>query len=195
MPLRKILRNICLFCFLLSAGDHFSQGLHFFVHTTPEVCQKGKARFEVTGHYDSLNYHWSTGQVNIPSINNLDAGDYWLTARVVYKEDTVKRSKDTTLIFKIEKELCPLLIPKYFSPNGDGYNDLFTIGNIESFPNFELLIYNKWGQRVHYQKGSFIPWDGKWLGSDLADGAYYYVLYYNKDNTSEFLKDDVTILR
>jgi len=190
-----MIRTIIFFFLFFPATVFFAQEIKFSVQSTPEICQKGSAQFQVTGAYDSLYYVWSTGQINLPTINGLDAGNYSVKSHVMRRHDTIRYSKDTTLFFTVEKELCPLLIPKYFSPNSDGYNDFFIIGNIESFPNFELSIFNKWGQRVHYQKEKFVPWDGKWMGAYLADGAYYFILLYDKNKSSEYIKNDVTILR
>jgi len=67
------------------------------------------------------------------------------------------------------------------SPNGDGYNDVLTIRNIEKYPDNELIITNNWGQEIYRVKGygqSSNYFTGTVPGSSesLPVGTYYYVL-------------------
>lgn len=87
-----------------------------------------------------------------------------------------------------------LLIPEGFSPNGDNINDTFEIPGLGYlFPNFEMEIFNRYGNKVfkYSNEGRAEPnwWDGfsdgrLTLGSNnsLPTGTYYYVLYFNQDN-------------
>jgi len=69
-----------------------------------------------------------------------------------------------------------LLIFNAFSPNQDGSNDFFFIRGIENFPGNELRIFSRWGLRVFETKNYKNNWDGKYRGSDLPDGTYFYLL-------------------
>ena len=72
--------------------------------------------------------------------------------------------------------LCDeVVIHTGFSPNGDGINDFFTIDNVEAFPDSELAIFNRWGNRVFNTKNYRNDWDGSWNGEALPDGTYFYV--------------------
>jgi gliding motility-associated-like protein len=160
-------------------------------------CEKGWAILKSSGitQSDSVGIFWSTGQTGVMQISGLDPGDYSVRIRVKEKKDTVTLYRDTTLYFAIEKAFCKVTFPKYFSPNGDNYNDQMMIGNVMYYPDFELEIFNKWGQRVHHQRRNFEPWDGKWLGFDLPDGVYYYIFLYRSSDTKTIAKGDITILR
>ncbi len=73
--------------------------------------------------------------------------------------------------------LCDsLTIYSGFSPNGDGVNDTFTILGLSNFPDNELMVFNRWGNRVFEATNYQNNWDGKWEGKDLPDGTYFYVL-------------------
>ena len=65
--------------------------------------------------------------------------------------------------------------------NGDGYNDVLTIRNIEKYPDNELIITNNWGQEIYRVKGygqSSNYFTGTVPGSSdpLPVGTYYYLL-------------------
>src|SRR5690606_10996796 len=54
---------------------------------------------------------------------------------------------DTTMA-EISVENCEIIIYNVFSPNGDGINDIWVLPNIESYLNNEVVIFNRWGQKV-----------------------------------------------
>jgi gliding motility-associated-like protein len=67
-----------------------------------------------------------------------------------------------------------------FSPNGDGNNDFLVIKGIEGFPENEIFIYNRYGDKIrglsHYNNHDVI-WDGSNTdGKPVPDGTYFYVL-------------------
>ncbi|MBS1651198.1 MAG: gliding motility-associated C-terminal domain-containing protein [Bacteroidetes bacterium] len=153
-------------------------------------CTKGAAGIVIDSlkTSDTTSIVWSNGQTAVNSIAPLDEGNYSVHV-------TVKNKIDTTLNFSISTVVCPVIISNHFTPNGDNYNDTWQISNINNYPNFELCVYNKWGQLVFNEKDNYTPWNGKWLGIDVADGTYYYVFFFDKGNKKELLKGDVTILR
>lgn len=83
-----------------------------------------------------------------------------------------------TLSFQIE-------IPNALTPNGDGYNDLFYIVNIELFSDNILRIYNRWGDLVYKADGYINEWEGTYNGKLLPTGTYYYVLDL-RDGSDEY---------
>ena len=75
--------------------------------------------------------------------------------------------------------LCPpgeFRVFNAFSPNGDGVNDAFKINGLDNFPNHELFVYNRWGVLVYNAVDYQNDWEGRWEGSYLPDGTYFYVL-------------------
>jgi len=71
---------------------------------------------------------------------------------------------------------CSLLtVPNIFSPNGDGVNDRFevvTAGLLE----FDLTIYNRWGDAIFTSRDPLNQWDGRWKGDEVPAGTYFYTL-------------------
>lgn len=75
-----------------------------------------------------------------------------------------------------------ITIPDVFTPNGDGYNDVWEIGNIEYHEFQSLAIFNRYGQKVYGCENAFIPWDGK-TSNGIKQGTYFYELHLGADNT------------
>lgn len=73
--------------------------------------------------------------------------------------------------------------PNLFSPNGDGKSDTFKISGIEDFPNFKLLIVDRWGNEVYNYSNNGNPnpvwWDGKRNGKPVPVGVYYFTIDFN----------------
>jgi gliding motility-associated-like protein len=69
-----------------------------------------------------------------------------------------------------------LQVPNAFSPNGDGLHDKWEVDGLSAFPNCQVAIYNRYGQRVFSSRGYNVPWDGMYNGKPLPTGTYYYVI-------------------
>jgi len=75
-------------------------------------------------------------------------------------------------------------VPNVFSPNGDGRNDLFTVGQHDGqVPSVvlggcsKLLVFNRWGQKMFESLGNNLAWDGRTMAGMLCEpGTYFYVL-------------------
>ena len=80
-----------------------------------------------------------------------------------------------------------------FTPNSDGVNDYFYIGNIQKYPDNILKIYNRYGQVIFTSANYNNDWNGEYQGNKVPTGTYFYILYTNtgKGNYS----GSVTILR
>lgn len=61
-------------------------------------------------------------------------------------------------------------IPTLFTPNGDGLNDTFRITGLGE--NYDLEVYNRWGDRVYLKSNYKNEWDGE----GLSDGVYYFMI-------------------
>ncbi|MBL7776574.1 MAG: gliding motility-associated C-terminal domain-containing protein, partial [Saprospiraceae bacterium] len=90
---------------------------------------------------------------------------------------------------------CPRYeLPNAFTPNGDGFNDVFT-----PFPNYRFIeridiqIFNRWGNVVFETTDPAINWNGHTLsGNDVAEGTYFYVCkVYERRVEGVVLRPDV----
>ncbi len=62
-----------------------------------------------------------------------------------------------------------------FTPNGDGINDTWDIPELRNFPQAEVSVFDRWGQRVFHSIGYKEPFDG----GGLPMGTYYWYIQVN----------------
>lgn len=140
----------------------------------------------------STNYLWSTGSNN-PSITIDAPGTYSATVT-----NQCGSQSGTFLVTYHDCSSCALL-PDAFSPNGDGRNDLFRVISNCTLLNFNLKIFNRWGEMVFETTNPASGWDGKYNGKEQPIGSYAYVLKYGLPNgngvTSDSKQGNVTLIR
>lgn len=64
----------------------------------------------------------------------------------------------------------------YFTPNGDGMNDLWEIGNIGSYPDAVILIYDRFTRLLRRYTGNDKGWDGTYNGHPMPMDDYWYII-------------------
>lgn len=72
-------------------------------------------------------------------------------------------------------EIFLLMYPKFFTPNGDGYNDTWAIKYSHIEPNLKVDIFDRYGKLLKRltNKNS---WDGKYNGYELPSTDYWFVV-------------------
>ncbi|MDD2964825.1 MAG: gliding motility-associated C-terminal domain-containing protein [Bacteroidales bacterium] len=112
---------------------------------------------------------WNDGIVTLLH-TDLRAGEYVFTL-----SDTNSCTLSDTVV--VREQDCELEIPNVITPNGDGFNDYFTIPNIHYYPDNELFIYSRWGNEVRHYNSYKGEWDGRDQGGNpVSEGTYYYIL-------------------
>lgn len=72
-----------------------------------------------------------------------------------------------------------LNIPEYFSPNGDGINDVFKIPQLRGNLDFELQIFDRHRRLIRNFKNQEVLWDGTFSGQQIIADDYWYFLNVN----------------
>jgi len=73
-----------------------------------------------------------------------------------------------------------LFVPNCFSPNDDGVNDYFIIAG-QNITEYELFIYNRWGELVYKTNDFNQHWDGRYKGNIVPEGIYGWTINYSED--------------
>lgn len=123
--------------------------------------------------YDWVFNNGSTSTQNNPSTVFADSGSYWV---VLTASNSFGCSASDSLLITTVSIPTDLIIPNIFTPNADGTNDLFLIGNA-FISSISGQIFNRWGQLMYTnQVNTGYSWDGQKTDGDLApDGTYFYV--------------------
>jgi gliding motility-associated-like protein len=89
---------------------------------------------------------------------------------------------EATVTIVIEDVVLPNQV---LTPNGDEDNETFIIKGIQFYPQNNLTVYNRWGNKVYQKSGYNNEWKGesstsKVGSSALPVGTYFFVLEYGK---------------
>lgn len=91
-----------------------------------------------------------------------------------------------------------IFIPNVFTPNNDGNNDFFEVfGNKEAWKQFNVEVFNRWGEKVYDSNDMNFKWDGIYKGVAAPPAVYVYVIHitYLDNYTDKIYKGSVTLVR
>ena len=142
---------------------------------------------------------WDFGDADTSSAFNpnphiyTDTGTYIITLITENQYNCVDTSYQTIVI--VPDFL--FYIPNAFTPDDDGINDTFA-GKGIFISNFEMMIFDRWGNLVFFSDNINKPWDGKVKqGNEIAQGdVYVYSIKITDFNfTKHNFKGIVTLVR
>lgn len=92
-------------------------------------------------------------------------------------------------------EFIDIEIPNFFTPNGDGENDLWMPDNIEIYPEIFISIYDRYGRTVYTFKDNEDGWDGFYQNNELPTGDYWYIIKLNGEADTREMVGNFTLYR
>ena len=107
---------------------------------------------------DGINYQSSNVFFNVPS---------GLQTAFVREINLCSNDSQTFIV---------LIAPKYFTPNGDTYNDFWEVKGLNNYPQAEVSIFDRYGKLISVLNITKPTWDGKFNNNLLAADDYWYVL-------------------
>ena len=113
------------------------------------------------------NYEYSIDGVNYQDSNQflgLNKGKYTIYVRDKNGCGTVK------------EEVFLLMYPKFFTPNGDGYNDTWKIKFSENEPSLKIEIFDRYGKLIKGLLKNNLEWDGTLNNYELPATDYWFVV-------------------
>lgn len=91
-------------------------------------------------------------------------------------------------------ERLPVYAPTAFSPNGDGMNDLYSLGlgrNVLGLKSFQ--VFNRWGNLMY---DGLEGWDGDFAGNTAPPAVYvFYAIVEMADGSERFVEGDFVLMR
>jgi gliding motility-associated-like protein len=73
--------------------------------------------------------------------------------------------------------------PRYFTPNNDGYNDVWKIKNLETLPKSTLYIFDRYGKLLKQLTVLSNGWNGTFNGTPLPADDYWFHLNLENGRT------------
>lgn len=149
---------------------------------------------QLIGNSNGTDFSWSPTQtLNTP---------YSITTYATPEETTIYTLTAFNANCSLSDEVTVFVsdnleIPGSFSPNGDGYNDKWVIDGIGFYPDAQVVIYDRWGQKIAEIAGYSLikAWDGTNKGKPVSDGVYFYSLDLRQNNDTKPLKGSITVIR
>jgi len=68
--------------------------------------------------------------------------------------------------------------PRFFTPNGDGYNDLWFITNADHLPDYKIFIFDRYGKLLKQMNQNSAEWNGIYNGQQLPSDDYWFTLQF-----------------
>ena len=121
------------------------------------------------------DYEYSLDGIDFQNNNifsNLEAGEYTVFVR------------DKNGCGIVSEDLYLLTYPKFFTPNGDGYNEYWKIKLSENEPNLTIKIFDRYGKLLKQLGSNSIGWDGTYLGNNVPSSDYWFVV--TRENGKEY---------
>jgi gliding motility-associated-like protein len=134
------------------------------------VGDHGTATLQVTGS-SNLTYFWPHSGDSTPRITVLEVGRY--AVRVTGANGCV--AIDTAVV--VDKCEPRVLIPDAFTPNNDGNNDLLDVFTAY-VTDFELRVFNRWGEVIFLSNDPEKKWDGNYRGQAYPSMVYAYTVNF-----------------
>jgi len=156
------------------------------------IMEGNATQLEGAAQGQDIHYYWSpvlnmsNAQLLNPVVTPPISTDYMLT---VVSGLGCGTATDIMHVF-VYKDI---FVPNAFTPNNNGINDYWNIPALSAVPNFEVRVFNRYGQLVFHTRNTNMGWNGKFNGADQPNGTYVYLI--NIENGKRILKGNLMLIR
>jgi len=77
---------------------------------------------------------------------------------------------------QVYQEIAILGVPKFFTPNGDSYNDVWEIKGVSKYPQAEIQLFDRYGKNITTLNAINKNWNGNYNGAPLPADDYWFVM-------------------
>lgn len=134
-----------------------------------DFCLEGVDSVELTATAGFDTYTWMTSNLLDSFYTVKTPGVYTVSV----SNSCGSKTAEKEVYLKCEFEIY---MPTAFTPNGDGLNDVYRLPKQNKNLLVQLVIYNRWGQRIFETADANKGWDGTYKGVKQAPGSYVYLL-------------------
>lgn len=148
----------------------------------------------------AVNYFWdfgnnsgSSGSTN-PIVTYQSPGEFTITLVAVNEFGCTDTNSQVVLI----TEPVLFYVPNTFTPDGKLFNEVFQPVMTQGFDpyQFQLTIFNRWGETVFVSQHPKKGWDGTYNGQPVPEGTYVWQIeFQNTQKINEVHRGHVTLMR
>jgi gliding motility-associated-like protein len=149
------------------------------VFRTLEFCEGSNQYLEIPAGGGSW-YSWCTGETT-QGITIQDGGEYCF--EYADENGCLQEGHITATLNAYSPSV---FIPNAFTPDGDGMNDAFRAEG-DGIREFELTVWNRWGDEIFRSADIQAYWDGSWQGQEhyVQNEVYTYQVKYRGECNPE----------
>ncbi|MFD0985118.1 T9SS type B sorting domain-containing protein, partial [Flavobacterium myungsuense] len=85
--------------------------------------------------------------------------------------------------------------PKFFTPNGDGFNDTWNVVGLSKNSNAKLSIYDRYGKLIKQISSDGTGWDGTFNNQLLPATDYWFTINYFENKIEKLFKAHFSLKR
>ena len=139
----------------------------------------------VTGGFGTYEYQIDNNSFQTDNVfHNALSGEHKITIN-----DVKGDCGAITLITNVLK------YPKFFTPNGDGFNDTWNIWSLAHQPDDIIYIYDRYGKLLKQLSPAEEGWEGNYNGYSLPSSDYWFQVFYKNNNVPQEFKAHFSIKR
>ncbi len=126
------------------------------------------------------NWYFGDGDsahIQHPAHTYTEPGDYYPFLLISTSQGCIDTISRRVIILKD----ATFYAPSAFTPNNDGYNDVFQVYGIDiEKGKFEMMIFSRWGEMVFRSEDYHYGWNGNMNGNkeSCPDGTYVWKIRY-----------------
>lgn len=182
-------------------------GSYFVKVTNANGCEKTK-KFTVTASgiatITGATVNDFAGNENSVLLEYNGVGNYEFSLDGSYFQDNplfIRIAPATYTAYARDKNGCGLSVPflvyvldypRFFTPNGDGFNDVWEIENLKLFPNAVISIFDRYGKLLKQLNAVSSSWNGTYNGHELLTSDYWFSIDFGN---GKIIKGHFTLKR
>jgi gliding motility-associated-like protein len=193
--------------------DNMASGIYDFTPNPGQLCSPTNATINVTVNPSNaiLSLVWTvtdafvknqivtiTSPVGVNYMYQLDYGTF--QANNVFENVssgmhsiTVKDINGCSTL--TNSNVLVINYPKYFTPNGDAYNETWNIFDLKDITNSGIFIFDRYGKLLQEISPASLGWDGIYNGKPMPADDYWFTVEYSENNIVKKFKSHFSLKR
>lgn len=94
-----------------------------------------------------------------------------------------------------ENNILVIGYPKYFTPNGDTYNDTWNISALSNQLSSRIFIFDRYGKLLKEISPKGAGWDGTYIGQPMPAADYWFTVEYSEQGITKKFKSHFSLKR